>query len=151
MLRFDLIPFACLNLFCLPDFVLFKHKWFHQLEMCIFLILPLLSFFSFEVHRVIKTGGRVHQTARVCPDTQRALRYFLVSCESVYFLSRICSYFLDFFYDLYFSDLVLDHVIKLVTVLYHAGAWVGGRLVSGRGARMREPPAVLEWHTLWKV
>lgn len=40
---------------------------------------------------------------------------------SVYFLSQMCYYFLDFFfYDFYSNDLVLDHVIKLFIVLYHA-------------------------------
>lgn len=35
-------------------FFLFKHKLFHQLEMCTFLILPfvVLFFFPFEVHCV---------------------------------------------------------------------------------------------------
>lgn len=61
------LSFACLNLFCLPDFVLFKPKLFHQLEMCIFLILPFLVLCCvvfFEVHCVKK------KKSRAAPETE---------------------------------------------------------------------------------
>lgn len=44
----------------------------------------------------------------------------MVSRECIFFLSQMRFYFLDFFYDFYSNDLVLDHVIKLFIVLYHA-------------------------------
>ena len=70
------LSFACLNLFCLPGFVLFKPKLFHQLEMCIFLILPFLVLCCvvfFEVHCVKKS--------RAAPQTEGGVNEFLLRVQ----------------------------------------------------------------------
>lgn len=161
-------PLHALIYFVYQIFVLFRHKLFHHLEMCIFLIsLPL--FFSFLRCTVWNSRAALRRRGadwvsplslcreQAWPSQQSmSMLHALVQVYSlmwVYiFLSQMYFNFVWFL----FNDSVLDHVIKLFFVLYRAlkhedlgwmlcvsGLWCNNNyFLSYRGIRraiMREP------------
>lgn len=73
------LSFACLNLFCLPVFVLLKHKLFHQLESVYFFILP----FFFEVHCVKRVELLLRKRESIVHSRSLSTKHTLVQVHGL--------------------------------------------------------------------